>query len=1146
MSCLSAQSSRKRAGREVVGHPVDVGSGVQFTAWEDIEVGGHFPLIWRRSYSTSFLADPPSVHGVGWKHGFDLRLRVEEDRYRFFGPNGEVIFQDMSGVVNTGGFLIDYGQALELRREESHYVVYHWHDWESEVHKFVFQIRAEPELRLHRIELPAGHGVRLLYDKLNRLTEIRQDIEQRGLLLEYGDSGALKQLILDCATFDRERICTYQYDTLGRLVGVIDATGIPLVYDYDDQHRLILEKDRLGGAYSMKYDSKGRCIEVGGDRRYGRRRIIYNENTLVTTVFDSLENCTIYKLNGYGQVESKALPDGAVTTTEFDGESRVMAEVAPDGSRTEFKYDSRGNLAETHQANGAVLKINYNDIHLPILITEADGAQWSLSYQNGALVGVTDPAGRKTVYVRNAKNVIEEIWTPAGNRLLVSRDEAWTKETYSDVYGLVTICTFDRRLNVTAVHNAHGMYRKFEYNNVSQLVALIEADGGQARYLYDAAGNLVKVIDPLGHITRMEYSLYSDCVAMINANGGVYQFTNDSEGRVIAITNPKGEVARFEYDPVGNLTKVVQFDQREESFLFDLKGRCTRRQKPDGTILEYSPTASGLIGRVSCQGSVLVSNTFDLCDQLTETVTPDSQVSFKYDPSGRVISEQQGDRCIMYNIGKDGFVHRCYVDKFTTGDLRFEYDKRGRLVSLTKGGKKNQTYDYDAADLMIRRHMGKVTEFIEHDQRQRVTRKKVKRNDGGEIVDRKFSYDSADNLVVQSDSVRGDVHYTYGPTGLLLQSNHSRRGRTEYHYDVCGNIRLKGNEPLDYDGGNRLVRVAEVRHQLDANGRRLSSFSEENKVTYVWDPLDQLVKVVDKHGLETRYLYDGLGRRTSKICEDVATRYYWGGDNLLREERGDSVVEYAIGEFLPDLIWQDGLIRHVLRSYRGEPCELLDDKGQVVWKGDYDDWGALIESSGKCTQNLRLPGQYCDGESFLHYNRFRYYDPRAGRFISPDPLGLAAGANVFLYAPNPINWTDPYGLYCGKKGCRNTVYVLRKNGKIVYVGITSRAALTRMKEHARGGKSFDEMRVVATGLTRRQARNIEGSALMHAESGQLGGAVSGANMQNAKTSDGGLYHAYDGSTSGPGRVVYTPAQSTTQVGNTLQDSSGNPVVYPNP
>ena len=55
-------------------------------------------------------------------------------------------------------------------------------------------------------------------------------------------------------------------------------------------------------------------------------------------------------------------------------------------------------------------------------------------------------------------------------------------------------------------------------------------------------------------------------------------------------------------------------------------------------------------------------------------------------------------------------------------------------------------------------------------------------------------------------------------------------------------------------------------------------------------------------------------------------------------------------------------------------------------------------------------GQYHDHETGLHYNRYRYYDPRVGRFVSKDPISYAGGLNLYAYAPNPVEWVDPLGL----------------------------------------------------------------------------------------------------------------------------------------
>ena len=59
----------------------------------------------------------------------------------------------------------------------------------------------------------------------------------------------------------------------------------------------------------------------------------------------------------------------------------------------------------------------------------------------------------------------------------------------------------------------------------------------------------------------------------------------------------------------------------------------------------------------------------------------------------------------------------------------------------------------------------------------------------------------------------------------------------------------------------------------------------------------------------------------------------------------------------------------------------------------------------------RYPGQYFDAESGLHYIYFRDYDPKTGRYIEPDPIGLAGGMNLYSYVGgNPLSRVDPYGL----------------------------------------------------------------------------------------------------------------------------------------
>ncbi len=65
-----------------------------------------------------------------------------------------------------------------------------------------------------------------------------------------------------------------------------------------------------------------------------------------------------------------------------------------------------------------------------------------------------------------------------------------------------------------------------------------------------------------------------------------------------------------------------------------------------------------------------------------------------------------------------------------------------------------------------------------------------------------------------------------------------------------------------------------------------------------------------------------------------------------------------------------------------------------------------------------------DQETGLYYNRYRYYSPYVGRFVSKDPIGLLGGFNVYAYAPNPVDWLDPLGL---KKHCGTVYRALTEN-----------------------------------------------------------------------------------------------------------------------
>jgi RHS repeat-associated protein len=109
------------------------------------------------------------------------------------------------------------------------------------------------------------------------------------------------------------------------------------------------------------------------------------------------------------------------------------------------------------------------------------------------------------------------------------------------------------------------------------------------------------------------------------------------------------------------------------------------------------------------------------------------------------------------------------------------------------------------------------------------------------------------------------------------------------------------------------------------------------------------------------------------------------------------------------------LFDHV--DHLNTPRLVADATGTTVWRWDQaEPFGNTVPDEnpsglGVFDLPLRLLGQYYDRETNLHYNIWRNYDPRFGRYGESDPIGLRGGVNTYAYVgANPISFVDPTGL----------------------------------------------------------------------------------------------------------------------------------------
>jgi RHS repeat-associated protein len=243
-----------------------------------------------------------------------------------------------------------------------------------------------------------------------------------------------------------------------------------------------------------------------------------------------------------------------------------------------------------------------------------------------------------------------------------------------------------------------------------------------------------------------------------------------------------------------------------------------------------------------------------------------------------------------------------------------------------------------------------------------------------------------------------------------------------FTYDGVGNRTMTG---YAHDANHRMRASPGHSYDYDEDGnQRVQDPGQAGQAAYTWD-LDNRLSNYASGSTSASYAYDPVARRLKKSAGGATTFYLWGENRLLAEygASGARQSRYAYHDgWSPDEVATGpSLGSEARRTFEADRLDTprlgLSASGVAQWRGTYEAYGRAHldpDPDGDlqvALLNVRLPGQYFDGESELHYNRYRQYDPSRGRYWSYDPLGQQGGINLYVYVAGlPTRLKDPLGL----------------------------------------------------------------------------------------------------------------------------------------
>jgi len=1116
------------------GCPISMHTGEELLTLEDFTWQGPLALVWRRFYRTAQIGCDLQL-GHGWLTPLDEWIELR--------PDGGLEYHDREGrrialpLPEVGGHGVNVAERLRVERTATHLRVRGEHEPDR-----LFELG--PGRRPLSAWRRAGHQIDIERDAEGRATVLRASwgkallVERAGHRIAALVPARATPSGLEPAGPPHVR---YSYDAAGDLVGASDALDQGERYAYA---RHLVTRRTLATGFSFRYEWDGegpgaRCSRNWGDEGIYDYRFEWQPERGWSRAIDSRGGMTDYVHDAGGRLMRITSPEGLTRTLRYD-ERGLLAEVAgPLGTLVAHVHDDEGRVVEVRDAAGAVHGLAYDARGRLAAVRDPLGHETRWQYDDeGRLLRVIDAAGGVTTWRYNPQGLLAQTTNPVGQVRLLWWDEQARLVAEVGFDGRRRYFHHDAADRIDAVTTQEKRTRRFEWDPVGRMVAHTNEVGEQVRLRYNARGRLTHWTDPQGHTTEYRYREgLSQPSERIDPLGRVLRYHYDTERHLVALTNPKGERYQLAWDLDGRLVGQVGFDGRTRRYDYDAAGRLAAKaeavgwdgESPRWRVTRFERDPIGRLLAKAFPDGTEHRFEYDATGALLAASTDEHEVRFAYDVLGRVRQEQQGERVVEHRRDALG---RRVATRLPDGQvLGYGWSRFGRVEEVTLDGRPLSRHRWNEFAQEAERDQGALTTRFDYDPAGRLATQSVTDAERTHVViGRDYRRDAAGRIAAIDDLRQGPSRYVYDPAGQLLEAHGVTPER--FVHDPAGNLFVDGPGVAE---GDRLLMQGDRHYRYDAAGNRI----EERRGTggrlvtrYEYDDAQRLVAAHTPKG-RTRYRYDALGRRIGKATPEGETLFVWDGAVLLGELAGDGDAfsrwyVYEPASYRPLACVQRSArtsrarvaaaagepaaparsaVYHYHLDHLGTPREMTDADGRIVWSGRYRAWGALaLADVDEIDNPLRLQGQYEDAETGLHYNFQRYYDPRSGRFVTQDPIGLMGGDNVYAWASEPVDWIDPLGLnpaLLSQLGDdANSVGVYRftdKTGK-TYVGSTTDQDFSaRLSQHMASGKLPPEnVGTVQTynmdGMSEQQIYDVEASEIVR-NGGRAGDGGTTSNLR---------------------------------------------------